>query len=179
MTSHTCPLNNRSCHCDPEGIDKRKPCELARRIGRLVRMMASTYESEALVALTKLGQMLPAEGLSFNEIATLIENCDGAIEERKYSDSDAKIIFEKGMERGAENARAEAAAPPEYYDEAGQPRWVEITFFCQSKRERLRPQEQNFVDDMAGRAVWGREPTEKQGRWLLSIFVRLGGKIKR
>ena len=39
---------------------------------------------------------------------------------------------------------------------------------------RLRDKEREFVDDMAGRTVW-REPTEKQGKWLKSIWFRLGG----
>jgi len=33
--------------------------------------------------------------------------------------------------------------------------------------------EQEFVNDIASRTVW-REPTERQGKWLKSIFYRLG-----
>jgi hypothetical protein len=44
----------------------------------------------------------------------------------------------------------------------------------------LRPKEREFIDDMAGRLQWvGREPTEKQGQWLLSIFFQLGGRRKQ
>ena len=35
-----------------------------------------------------------------------------------------------------------------------------------------------FVNDMCGRLAWdGREPTERQGKWLISIFLQLGGRV--
>ena len=33
-----------------------------------------------------------------------------------------------------------------------------------------------FVNDMAARTVW-HQPTERQEKWLKSIFFRLGGKL--
>ena len=44
--------------------------------------------------------MFAAEGLAFNDIATVIENCNGEIEGLRYSDSDAEIIFARGVEKG-------------------------------------------------------------------------------
>jgi len=67
------------------------------------------------------------------------------------------------------------AAPPAFHDSDGQPRWNAIALFCQNNHQRLRPSEQGFIDDMAGKTMW-REPTEKQAKWLLSIFLRLGGR---
>jgi hypothetical protein len=34
-----------------------------------------------------------------------------------------------------------------------------------------------FVDDMASRTVYGREPNEKQHKYLHSLFYKLGGKL--
>jgi hypothetical protein len=117
--------------------------------------------------------------LAFNDLATLIENCDGQIEERKYSDADAEIIFSRGMEKGrAEEARKQAA-PPEFYDVDGRPRWNEIALFCQKGIGHLHDErEREFVNDMAGNTLW-REPTERQAKWLLKIFVKLGGRYVR
>jgi hypothetical protein len=151
---------------------------IARRIANLFRRLSSDFEAEQLATIGALKRVLAREGLGFSDVAIVIENAEGMIEERKYSDSDAEIIFAKGMERGAEKARAEAAAPPEFYDVDGRPRWNEVAMFCQSQHARLRPVEQGFIDDMAGNTMW-REPSEKQAKWLLSIFVRLGGRIKR
>jgi len=34
-----------------------------------------------------------------------------------------------------------------------------------------------FVDDVAARTVYGREPTPNQHKYLHSLFYKLGGKI--
>jgi len=54
------------------------------------------------------------------------------------------------------------------------PSWHETALWCQ-RSERLRPREREFVDQMAAQTLW-REPTERQRRWLKSIYHRLGGK---
>ena len=73
----------------------------ASRIGQLVRMFASSFENERHVALAKLGALLAEESLTFSDIAIAIENGAGELEELKYSDSDAEVIFAKGVEKGA------------------------------------------------------------------------------
>jgi hypothetical protein len=148
---------------------------VAKRIATLFRMLSSDFEGEVLNAVVAMKRLFAAEGLAFNDIATVIESCNGEIEERKYSDSDAEIIFARGVEKGrAEQVRVQEG-PPEFYDADGHPRWNAIALFCQKNHQRLRPIEQGFVDDMAGNTLW-REPSEKQARWLLSIFLRLGGR---
>jgi len=147
----------------------------AKRIAKLIRLISSEHEGEWSNAVRKLKLVLQNEGLTFNDLAAVIENCDGAIEERKYSDADAEIIFARGVEKGQEEESRKRQAPPEFYDLDGYPRWNEIALFCQKNTTRLRGDwERTFVNDMAGRTVW-REPTEKQAKHLLAIFVRLGG----
>jgi hypothetical protein len=51
--------------------------------------------------------------------------------------------------------------------------WHDMARFCQERRGHLR-NEADFVDDMTGWTLW-REPTEKQAKWLCSIYARLGG----
>jgi hypothetical protein len=66
--------------------------------------------------------------------------------------------------------------PPAFYDADGQPRWNEIALFCQKNFERLNGDwERVFINDMAGKTLW-RQPTEKQDKRLLAIFVKLGGR---
>src|SRR5262249_59365642 len=94
---------------------------------------------------------LDAERLSFNDLATVIENHQGEIEEKKYSDTDAEIIFAKGVEKGRRDEERKQQAPPEFYDAEGQPRWQEIALFCQGNITRLRSNwEITFINDMAG-----------------------------
>ena len=119
-------------------------------------------------------RLFKAEGLTFHDIAAVIESCNGQIEERKYSDSDAEIIFNRGVERGKRSAGP--GLNPQFYESDGSPRWHEIALFCQEQNERLRSEkEQKFVADMAGKTLF-RTPTSKQGDWLLAIFYELGGK---
>jgi hypothetical protein len=148
---------------------------VAKRIGKLFRLLASNFDGEVLAAARRMNQQLLAEGLTFNDIATVIENANGEIEEKKYSDADAEIIFAKGGEKGRNEEARARAAPPEFYDAEGHPRWNEIALFCQKHIGRLRDEwERTFVSDMAGKTLW-REPTERQAKHLLAIFVTLGG----
>jgi hypothetical protein len=148
---------------------------VAKRIATLFRLLSSDFEGEILGAVAAMKRLFAAEGLAFHDIATVIESCNGEIEERKYSDRDAEIIFTRGVEKGrAEKVRTQAGSP-EFYDADGHPRWNAIALFCQQNHQRLRPAEQGFVDDMAGYTLW-HELSERQAKWLLSIFLRLGGR---
>ena len=148
---------------------------IAKRIGRLMRMLGSSYEGEWHNAVTMMKRTLEAERLTFNDIATVIENHQGEIEERKYSDADAEIIFARGVEKGRTDEARRQQAPPEFYDADGHPRWSKIALFCQKHITQLRSQwEITFINDMAGKTLW-REPSDKQAKHLLAIFVKLGG----
>jgi hypothetical protein len=174
MTDRVCLLNNRACRCDPDAaVEKSRPCMLARRIGKLMRLLASNIESEAIGAATALRRVQQAEGFSFNVLANLIES----FEKRKYSDSDAAIFFMRGEEKGRREAASKQRAPPEFYDADGHPRWHEIAVFCQENSLRLRDEwERNFANDIVSKIIKYGGPTEKQGRCLLAIFVKLGGR---
>jgi hypothetical protein len=134
---------------------------IAKRIATLFRMLNSDFEGEALGAVAAMKRLFKAEGLTFHDIATVIESCNGKIEERKYSDAHAEIIFNRGIEKGrAEEARKkELLVPADFYDEDEHPRWNAIALFCQNNNRR--------------------EPTERQAKWLLSIFIKLGGRRSR
>jgi hypothetical protein len=149
---------------------------IAKRIAKLFRMLASNFDGEVLNAARRMRQQLGDEGLSFNDIATVIENANGEIEEKKYSDADAEIIFARGMEKGRTEEARKQQAPPDFYDADGRPRWYEIAMFCQQNSMRLKNEwEQNFVSDMPSKIIKFGKPTEKQVSHLLAIFVKLGG----
>jgi hypothetical protein len=149
---------------------------VAKRIAKLFRLLASDFDAEALNAARRMKQLLAAEGLSFNDIATVIENANGEIEEKKYSDSDAEIIFTKGVEKGRAEEARKREAPPEFYDIDGSPRWYEIAVYCQQNSTQLRNEwERNFANDIPGRIIKFGKPTEKMIPHLLAIFVKLGG----
>jgi hypothetical protein len=149
---------------------------VAKRIAKLFRLLASDFDGEVLNAARKMKQQLDAEGLSFNDIATVIENHQGEIEEKKYSDADAELIFAKGVEKGRKEEAHKREAPPEFYNADGSPRWYEIAMFCQSNVAQLHSEwERNFVNDMPSKIIKFGKPTEKMIPHLLAIFVKLGG----
>jgi hypothetical protein len=148
---------------------------VAKRIATFFRQLSSEYEGHVLAAVKAMKQLFAAEGLSFHDIATVIENHNGEIEERKYSDSDAEAIFTRGVEKGRAEEAQRRDLPPEFYDADGQPRWNEIALFCRKNVAQLRSEwEREFITDMAGKTLY-RQPTEKQAKHLLAIFIRLGG----
>ena len=148
---------------------------IAKRVAKLFRLLASDFDGEVLSAARRMKQQLIAEGLSLNDIATVIENANGEIEEKKYSDADAEIIFKRGVKKGHEEEARKREAPPEFYDVDGQPRWHEIAAFCRNNSGQLRSEwERTFVGDMVGKTFL-RAPTEKQAKHLLAIFMKLGG----
>jgi hypothetical protein len=147
---------------------------IAKRIAKLLRLLASPHDGERDNAVRMLQRTLAAERLSFNDIAIVIENHQGEIEERKYSDTDAEIIFAKGVEKGRKDEERKQQAPPEFYDAEGQPRWNAIALFCQNNITRLNAWERDFINNMAGKTLW-RQPTEKESKHLLAVFVKLGG----
>ena len=149
---------------------------IAKRIAKLFRLLASDFDGEVLNAVGRMKQQLGAEGLNFNDIATVIENHQGEIEEKKWSDTEAAIIFAKGVEKGRKEESRKHEAPPEFYDTDGSPRWYEIAVFCQSNVTQLHSEwERNFVNDMPSRIIKFGKPTERMIPHLLAIFVRLGG----
>jgi hypothetical protein len=184
MNDRVCPLNKRPCRCDPDAEEvKFRPCMLTKRIGKLQRLLlGSTSDHEVNNAIYRLRDVLASEGLHPNDVAVLIENYDaseGKIEEKQFRFQDMQESFTRGIERGIERGRAEQQAPPEYYDADDFPRWHEIALFCNRDPARLRDdREREFVNDMTTRLMF-RQPTEKQGKWLFTIFLRLGGPRSR
>jgi hypothetical protein len=148
---------------------------VAKKLSRLIRMLSSSYENEQHNALRMMQRTLEAAKLSFNDIAVLIENHSGEIESKKYSDADADIIYAKGVEKGRAEEARKVTLPPEFFGTDGQPQWNVIALFCQKHVNQLRSDwERTFISDMAGKTMW-REPSEKQAKHLLAIYVRLGG----
>ena len=155
---------------------------VARRIGKLVRMFGSSFENERHVALSKLRRLLDEEGLTYNDLAIVIENANGEIEELKYSDADmanvADRMKQRGEKEGYDKAKREMMAPSEFYDELGNPRWYEIAVHCRNNKVRLHKEwDQNFVEDLPSRIAGYGEPTPKMAKQILRIFIVLGGTV--
>jgi hypothetical protein len=155
--------------------------QAAKRIAILFRKLGSDFEGEQLNTLAAMRNLFKSKGLSFNDIGTVIENANGEIEQFKYSDKDAELIFARGVEEGRKQNAGHAgpALSAQYFDADGEPRWAEMVKFCERSpaKTSLKPNEQEFIDEMPAKLRW-RAPTRPMGGFLLSIFWKLGGSFK-
>jgi hypothetical protein len=149
------------------------------RLAGLVRMLGSDSEGEVLATHGALKRHLASRGVSFTDLGDAIEKlATGGLEQ-----AELERVFEAGRAKGLSEAGRQQAEELAVYGQRldGSYDWLAIALFCQRENTRLRGDlERTFVNDMAARMSFPeREPTEKQAVWLLAIFRRLGGKMKK
>lgn len=143
---------------------------IAGKLASLVRMLSSDKEGEVLGAAAAIIRMLQSASADIHALADLVEKSNSQLNEREM-----RVLYQAGFEDGVRAAERKQHGNGDFRNVDGLPPWPEIAQWCQRHDDRLRDNERQFVSDMAARTVW-REPTEKQQKWLRSIFHRLGGK---
>jgi hypothetical protein len=144
----------------------------ANKLAAIIRMMSSDKDGDVLNAGRALNRALKSVGCDIHDLAEVVEHMNGGA----LSEVEMKKIYNAGVEAGMRAVENRQHSGGDFHNVDGTPAWNEIALFCQQNNDRLRESERQFVNDMAARSVW-REPTEKQAKWLRSIFYRLGGKI--
>src|SRR5215469_357453 len=148
---------------------------LAPIVGRLaacIRMLSSDKDGDVIAAARGLVRMLKGAGTDIHTLADRIENSNGG----GLTYAEMRKLYDAGYQAGVRVVENRQHGSGDFHNVDGLPNWNEIALFCQQNNDRLRPTERQFIDDMASRTVWC-EPTEKQAKWLRSIFYRLGGKL--
>jgi hypothetical protein len=137
----------------------------------------SDSQGEAFAALCAIARLLEAYGQSFHALADHVEN-GGLTEDYKQKlraeVDNARAI---GYAEGVAAAEARQHGTGAFRNTDGALEWTEVALFLQRNKHRLAEKHHEFVDDMAARTVYGREPTPKQHQYLHSLFYKLGGKI--
>ena len=147
---------------------------LAPIVGKLaacIRMLSSDKDGDVITAARGLVRMSKGVGTDIHAFAERIAKPNGGLTE-----AEMRKLYDAGYEAGVRAVENKQHGSGDFHNVDGLPNWNEIALFCQQNNDRLRPTERQFIDDMASRTVW-REPTEKQAKWLRSIFYRLGGKL--
>ena len=153
------------------------PRELAAKLAKPIRLLASDSRGEAFAALCAIARLLEAYNQSFHALAEHVEN-GGLTEDYKQ-----KVLAEvenaraSGYAEGVAAAEAKQHGTGAFRNTDGAPEWSEVALYCQRQKHRLPDKHHEFVDDMASRTVYGREPTPRQHQYLHSLFYKLGGKI--
>jgi hypothetical protein len=131
------------------------------KLRKLILMLSSDQDGEALAAARAIQRTLEADGADIHELADRVGG-------RKLSEAEMQRIYDEAFRRG----RDAAAADSGFHNTDG-PTFHEMALAIQQNANgRLRPNETQFVDDMV---VWcaKREPTEKQGKWLLVLYSKI------
>lgn len=133
-------------------------------------MLASERDGEVVAAAHAVVRVLKSTGKDIHALAEHTERMNGG----GLSEAEMKKIYDAGYDAGVR--AVENKQHGDFHNVDGLPSWHETSLFCQQHSDRLRGRELAFVNDMAARTVWC-EPTEKQAKWLRSIFHRLGGRL--
>jgi hypothetical protein len=144
---------------------------IANKLGKALRMLASDRDGDVIAAARAIGRLLRNEGLDIHALAEGIEKPNGGV----LTEAEMKKLYNAGYDAGLCAAENKHHGPNDFANVDGTPCWHEIALFCQQHGDHLRDKEREFINDMASRTVWC-EPTEKQAKWLKSIFYRLGGR---
>ena len=132
------------------------------KLEKLVRLLSSDKDHEVLAAARAIQRTLSGAGSDIHELADRIKG-------GKLSESEMQRIYDAGVQEGKDAAAAAAG-----FKNTEGPSWLEMAEYCAGHDDgRLSAKERGFVEDMV-RWCARREPSEKQGRWLHVLYVRLG-----
>jgi hypothetical protein len=142
------------------------------KLAQYVRLLSSDKEGEVVAAAHAIMRTLKKAGADIHVLADRIEHVNGG----RLTEAEMKKLYDAGYDAGVRAAESKHHGSVDFRSVDGTPEWNEIALFCQRQQDRLRANELQFINDMAERTVW-REPTERQAKWLRSIFYRLGGRL--
>ena len=154
------------------------PREFAAKIGKPIRLLASNSQGEAFASLCAIARLLESHGYTFHTLADHVENGGGLSEDdKKKIRSEIENARAIGYAEGVKAAEAKQHGTGAFRNTDGALEWTEVALYCQREKQRLPAKHHKFIDDMAARTVYGREPTPNQHRYLHFLFFKLGGKI--
>jgi hypothetical protein len=147
------------------------------RLGQLVRMLSASNDGEALSTARSLGRILKSNNRDFNWLAETVEHHNTNHNGKALSEAEMRQLYDAGFADGFRIAEEKLHGSLDFrgIDECDLD-WHEIALWVQKRDERLSDREREFVDSVAGQTVY-REASEKQQKWLKSIFLRLGGRL--
>jgi hypothetical protein len=118
---------------------------VADKLGKLLKMLSSPRDGEVIAAARAILRTLEGAGADIHELAHRVES-------GKLSEADMQRIYDAAYADGQH----------------------EMAINCRDQDDgRLTPRERDFVNDMLRWTVH-RKPSEKQGKWLHLLYVRLG-----
>jgi hypothetical protein len=163
-----------------ELIGRRDNDRRRSRLGDIICRLASTNEGEIIATVLVLQRLLEAHGADIHVLVEHLENGGGgslsdAVKEKVRAEIEQ--AFNDGYAEGVRAAGSKQHGTGAFRNTDGTLEWSEVALFVQREKHRLAPKHHEFIDDMASRTVYGREPTPRQHQYMHSLFYKLGGKI--
>jgi hypothetical protein len=126
--------------------------EVRQKLGRLIRLLGSEHDGEALAACRALGRTLKSAGADLHALAADVEAPAKVVE---------RLVW-----------RDRPAHPPHKVETPTS--WAELAAWMHDRRDQLtNEREREFVDDMVARLFGGGDPTERQAAWMRTIYAKL------
>src|SRR5262249_29919485 len=152
--------------------------DAAHRIANVIRRLLSTSDGEIVATVYALRRALESVNSDIHALALYIENGGGLTDTDKQKiRAEIENARAVGYAEGVKAAEAKQHGTGAFRNTDGKLEWTEVALYCQREKGRLPSRHHEFIDDMASRTVYGREPTPKQHQYLHSLFYKLGGKI--
>jgi len=163
-----------------ELIIRRNDDRHGSKLGDIIRRLISKSDGEIVATVHALRRILESAGADVHDLADHVENGrNGGLSEadKEKIRTEIKNAHALGYAEGVQAAEAKQHGTGAFRNTDGSLEWSEIALFLQRNKHRLDTRHHDFIDDMAARTVYGREPTPKQHQYLHSLFYKLGGKI--
>jgi hypothetical protein len=151
----------------------------AKKLASCVRLLLSDNPSEVAAALKGVERTLRSVVNTPADIHALADHIEGN-NDGGLNHEEVKKVYDAGYNNGKRDAenKANFVSEQSFRNIDGSHNWLEIAKYCQRNNDRIKsPREVEFIDSVTSQLVW-REPSERQEKWLLSIFYKLGGKLR-
>ena len=161
-------------------IGRRENDRRRSRLGDVICRLASTSDGEMVATVLALQRLREAHGVGFRALIEHLENGGGdslSDTAKEKVRTEIEQAFNDGYAQGVQAAESKQHGTVAFRKTDGTLEWSDVALFVQRPKHRLPAQHHEFVDDMASRTLYGREPTPKQHQYLHSLFYKLGGKL--
>jgi hypothetical protein len=147
-------------------------------LGDIIRRLSSSSDGEIIATVHALIRVLESAGSNILALADHVENGNGLTDaDKRKIRSEIENARAVGYAEGVKAAEARQHGTGAFGNTDGTLEWTEVALFVQREKHLLPARHHEFVDDMAARTVYGREPTPNQHKYLHNLFYKLGGKI--
>jgi hypothetical protein len=162
----------------PPEITTRRDDHHGSRLGDVIRHLNSNDEKELLATIYAMRRVLESCGADIYAFADHVENGKGLTDADKQKiRAEIENARALGYAEGVRATESKQHGTGAFRNTDGTLEWTEVALFVQREKHRLPDKHHEFIDDMAARTVYGREPTPRQHQYLHSLFYKLGGKI--